>query len=75
MYLVLFENGKREQREIGKSESLNGAFKIIHSFLNEKNYKAYYTRYWEIETNVLQVDVGSWSEYFYIKKVKEEDNG
>ena len=70
MYQILFENSWGNQREIGVAENWNDAFRIINSFLKEKHYKSYYSRYWEVETNLWQIDVGSHTEFFYIKKVK-----
>lgn len=37
--------------------------KEIKKFLNERNYKSYYTRTWELD-GVKYYDVGSWSEFF-----------
>ena len=44
-------------------------FKIINDFLNEHNYKSYYKRAWKICDKTTVVDVGSWTERFYIKEV------
>lgn len=35
----------------------------IQKFLEEHNYKSYYTRSWE-ENGEMWFDVGSWSEFF-----------
>lgn len=40
---------------------------IITDFLNAHNYKSYYRRCWE-EDGMTKVDVGSWSEFFYLVK-------
>lgn len=70
MYRIIFENSRHEEREIGTSVDMECAYKIIDKFLNEYNFKSYYKRVWE-ESGRTKVDVGSWSEFFYI--VENED--
>ena len=38
----------------------------IKEFLRANNYTSCYYRVWETEPGVRQIDVGSWSEFFYI---------
>ena len=71
MYRVIFENSKHEEREIGTAVDINGAYKIIYKFLEEHNFKSYYKNVCEIEKGKTRVDVGSWSEVFYI--IESED--
>ena len=71
MYKVIFENSRCEVRNIGTSDDMNGAYAIIDKFLEEHNFKSYYKNVCEIEKGKIRVDVGSWSEFFYI--VKYED--
>ena len=62
---VLCENSNHERREIGVCNSKEEAYEIITRFLNQHNYRAYYynvSMYEDYE----RVDVGSWSEFFYI---------
>ena len=66
----MFENFKGQKRIIGTAETESGAFKLINNFLAEHNYKSYYKRTWKIDDNTTAVDVGSWSERFYIQEVK-----
>lgn len=73
MYKVIFENSRKEEREIGTAIDMNGAYKIIDKFLAEHNFKSYYKRFYEIEKGKTRVDVGSWSEFFYI--LEDEDIG
>lgn len=40
------------------------ALKVIKNFLDERNYKSYYTRMWTDENGARWFDVGSWSEFF-----------
>lgn len=68
IYKVYFTNpSRRTSREIGKGRTLNQARKAIFRFLDNHNYKSYYQRMWEDE-NGIWIDVGSWTEFFYIKK-------
>jgi len=70
MYKVEFENMNGVRREIGRAAQREEAFKIINSFLDDHNYKSYYFRTWNTKDNEEKIDVGSWSEFFYI--VEEE---
>lgn len=66
--IVKFENYNREMREIGRCKSQKEAFKIIKDFLDDHNYHAFYYRTWYPEdAKEMCVDVGSWSEFFYIE--------
>lgn len=68
---VLFENSYGERRKIGECSDEAEAFKIIKQFLDEHKYVSYYYRIWDTELDgctYIKVDVGSWSEFFYISK-------
>lgn len=73
MIKVIFQNS-REEREIGIADTEREAFKIVHMFLQEHNYKSYYTRCWidENNSNRTIVDVGSWSEFFILDNDNKE---
>ena len=74
MYTVKFSNGCGSVRDIGISKDKDGCFKIINEFLGEHNYTSYYMRVWDTEFQgepATKVDVGSWSEFFYL--VREEN--
>ena len=74
---VVFENSYGERREIGRCKKQEEAMKIINNFLNEHNYKSYYCRMWvgcDEDGAYTKVDVGSWSEFFYIYTDEEEEN-
>lgn len=64
--IVYFENSNGTKREIGRAPTEQAARKIVQDFLALHNYKSYYTREWK-EEGELKIDVGSWSEFFYIK--------
>lgn len=70
MYKVIFENSRHEEREIGTAVSMDDAYSVIDKFLDEHNFKSYYKRVWE-ENGRNKVDVGSWSEFFYIVKCED----
>lgn len=66
MKKVLFENSLGNKKVIGQANNKKEAFKIIDDFLDNHNYKCYYKRTWEKDGFTI-VDVGSWSEFFYIE--------
>ena len=64
---VTFENKNGEERDIGYAETEKEALAIIDKFLKEHNFKSYYQRRAFLEEKQRYwVDVGSWSEFFYI---------
>lgn len=63
---VTFKNSNGQERDIGNVVDFNDVFKVIKSFLDEKNYKSYYTRYWKNEKGIYIFDVGSHTEFFYL---------
>lgn len=67
MYKVIFENSRKREREIGTAVDTVGAYKIIDKFLDEHNYKSYYKNVYGVNGRT-KVDVGSWSEFFYIEE-------
>lgn len=71
MYKVIFENSRKQEREIGTAVDMEGAYGVIDKFLEEHNFKSYYKNVCEIEKGKTRVDVGSWSEVFYI--IESED--
>ena len=71
MFKVIFENSRHEERETGTADDMNGAYKIIDKFLDDHNYKSYYKNICEIEKGKTRVDVGSWSEFFYIVECED----
>lgn len=71
MFKVIFENSRHEEREISTAVDMEGAYKIIDKFLDEHNFKSYYKNVYEIEKGKTRVDVGSWSEFFYIQECKD----
>ena len=66
-----FERSNGERVLLAEGVDLNGASKVLKKFLDDHNYKSYYTRMWRHD-NELWMDVGSHSE-FLILVYKEDD--
>ena len=67
-YIIEFNNGY-STRVIGEADSYQEARQVVVKFLEEKNYKSHYWRSWATEDGKkIQLDVGSWSEFFYISR-------
>ena len=60
---LYFQRSNGEHRLLVTEVTENEAFKEVQKFLDEHNFKSYYTRNWE-EDGVKWYDVGSWSEFF-----------
>lgn len=67
MYIVYFQNSYGVRREIGAASTYSGAMTVISDFLKKFNFKSYYWRTTDYEHET-EIDVGSWSEFFYIRK-------
>ncbi|MEI6296211.1 MAG: hypothetical protein WCO84_01015 [bacterium] len=70
---VYFENSQGREREIGEGLNEQECYKIIYKFLDEFNYKSYYARSWKTDKGI-KVDVGSHTEFFYIRKVDTNES-
>ena len=66
-YIVEFGTRLGKSRIIGNAETIKECHQIIMTFLNDHNYKSHYQRMW-IENNKVIIDVGSWSEFFWISR-------
>ena len=66
-YIVEFGTTSEINRVIGEAETIKECYQIIMEFLNDHNYKSRYQRMW-IEDGKVTVDVGSWSEFFWISR-------
>jgi hypothetical protein len=60
-----FLNFKGEERLLGSFNSEKECLQAVNKFLEDHNYKSYYTRSW-VQDGVTWLDVGSWSEFFLI---------
>ena len=66
-YIVEFGTRHEKSRSIGDAETIKECHQIIMKFLDEHDYKSYYQRM-QIEDGKVAVDVGSWSEFFWISR-------
>ena len=66
-YIVEFGTTSKINRVIGEADTIKRCHQIIMKFLDEHDYKSYYQRMW-IEDGKMVVDVGSWSEFFWISR-------
>lgn len=69
---LYFENSQVEERLIAECETVKAVNEEIKRFLEEHNYKSYYSRSWGDEESVT-IDVGSHSEFFKIKGISHND--
>lgn len=67
---VLFKNSQGVKREIAEVNSKQEALNEIQKFCTERNFHVSYFRQWKQDEYTTKVDVGSWTEFFYI--IKEE---
>lgn len=69
---LIFQNSRGEERVIAEPQNKKEAVKEINKFLDDHNFKSYYTRIWE-ENGRLIYDVGSWSEFMVIEGMTFEE--
>ena len=68
---LYFENSYGKERVIAEVQNEQEAMKEINKFLDDHNYKSYYTRIW-IENGRKKYDVGSHTEFFWLEGVDNE---
>lgn len=68
---LIFHSTNGKERIIGEPTSLKEAGKIINDFLDDHNFKSYYTRLW-FEEDRLKYDVGSHTEFFFLEDITDE---
>ena len=69
---LYFKNSQGKERLIAECETLDEIREEISNFLDERNFKCYYTRSWGNDEGVT-IDVGSHSEFFKIKGIAHSD--
>ena len=69
---LYFENSQGKERLIAECETVQEAHKEIDKFLNERNFKSYYSRSWGNEDGVT-IDFGSHSEFMVIRGISFSD--
>ena len=70
---LIFQNSRGEERVIAEPQDKKEAVKEINKFLDDHNYKSYYMNVCEDDNNRLRIDVGSWSEFFYLENMSLEE--
>ena len=69
---LYFQNSRGVERLIAEPSNREEVVKEINKFLDDHNYKSYYTRVWE-EDGRLMIDVGSHTEGFALEGMSFED--
>ena len=69
---LIFQNSRGKERVIAEPSSKEEVVKEIDKFLDEHNFKSYYTRICE-ENGRLELDVGSHTEFFYVEGMSLEE--
>ena len=75
MYIATFKNRFGRVKGLGRAETKEKAMEYIDDFLYSCHYEPPYWRFIgePEEENGMMIDVGSHSEFFYLKEVKEDD--
>ena len=60
---LYFQRSNGEHRLLANGVTEEEAHAEMHKFMDDHNFKSYYTRSWE-KDGVKWYDVGSWSEFF-----------
>jgi hypothetical protein len=63
---LYFENSTGYKRLIAEPKTREDAWKYIHVFCEERNFKIYYVRTWSNNDGAEVYDVGSHTEFFYL---------
>ena len=65
---VWFQNSENKERVVGRVVEPKDIMNVIKDFLDDHNYKSYYTRIWYHEQdNRTWFDVGSHTEFFFVE--------
>ena len=63
---LYFENSYRQRRVIAEPQTEEEAWKEIHKFCQDRNFKVYYVREWQDNDGLKWYDVGSHTEFFIL---------
>ena len=69
---LYFQNSRGVERLIAEPSNREEVVKEINKFLDDHNYKSYYTRVWE-DDGRLVFDVGSYTEFFILEGMNFEE--
>ena len=61
------DNNPQRTRALAKVKTEKEAFAEINKFLEEHEYKSYYTRVWHVESNIRRYHVWSYTEFFELE--------
>lgn len=70
---LILQNSRGEERVIAEPQDKKEAVKEINKFLDDHNYKSYYMNVCEDDNGRLRIDVGSWSEFFFVEGITFEE--
>lgn len=73
MMKLYFRNCYGTERLIAECQTVQEVHKEIKKFLDEHNYKSYYSRFWKEDNGDIVVDVGSYTEFFIVKDISFEE--
>ena len=73
MMKLYFRNCYGTERLIAECQTVQEVHKEIKKFLDEHNYKSYYSRSWKEDNGDIVVDVGGYTEFFIIKDISFEE--
>ena len=69
---LYFRSSNGKERIIAEPSNIEEVSKEIKKFINDHNFKSYYTRVWE-ENSRLKFDIGSYTEFFYLDGMTFEE--
>lgn len=69
---LFFQNSEGEERLIAEPSNREEVIKEINKFLDDHNFKSYYTRVWEANDRLI-LDVGSHAEFFILEGMDFEE--
>lgn len=69
---LYFQNSYGKERFIAECDSVQDIHKAINKFLDEHDYKSYYSRSREHHGRV-KIDVGSHTEFFFVEGISYEE--
>lgn len=70
--VLYFENSKGQRRVISTPSDIKEMWKDINLFLDEHNFKSYYSRI-NFEKDELVIDVGSHTEFFIVQNFTDDN--
>lgn len=69
---LYFQNSRGKERLIAEPQNREEVHNEINKFLDNHNFKSYYTRVWEADGRLI-LDVGSHTEFFILEGMSFEE--